>query len=298
MTVFLYRPSPQIPNPSLNAAQTCFDASTFNVRMHRNQIATKSVDLTWIFTQSLFMALNTILWTLSFSEIRAAHSKEIVENHLKQAQECIVAASERWPGVEAAMELYASLIGACLRVYDNGDPITNTFDLVSNGSSPMPSEQENSLLSTPSPSTIVSSLNSPQTSNNVPSPSPSVANALPNESVQQSSHNPKPKSYLTAPPPNTSAAASHKATSTFTTAQLKLPSQRWVPSQSYSISGSPGIMAQGYDQFFTTMGDPYFQYQQMPYIQQHPMESLNHEQQNELMRTLESDSGRHLLGLP
>ncbi|KAL8656284.1 MAG: hypothetical protein Q9210_000375 [Variospora velana] len=98
MIIFLYRPSSQIPNPSLTAARICFEACAFNVRMHRNQVATKSADLSRMWTQPLFMAPNTIVWAISYPEIRKDHSKSIVENHIMQAQECTVAAAERWPG--------------------------------------------------------------------------------------------------------------------------------------------------------------------------------------------------------
>lgn len=46
--------------------------------MHREQMITGSVDVTWIFTQSLFMAFNTVLWSLSYPEIRREHPIEEV----------------------------------------------------------------------------------------------------------------------------------------------------------------------------------------------------------------------------
>ncbi|KAF2738890.1 hypothetical protein EJ04DRAFT_6811 [Polyplosphaeria fusca] len=122
MVVFLYRPSPQVPRPSLDAATQCFDACQFNIYMHKKQIETGSVDLTWIFTQSIFMAINTMLWSLSYSEIRAKHHREEVEGHLLVALDCIELASERWPGVRSALELYRNLITACMKIYDkDGD---------------------------------------------------------------------------------------------------------------------------------------------------------------------------------
>ncbi|KNG90434.1 Zn(II)2Cys6 transcription factor [Aspergillus nomiae NRRL 13137] len=118
MIVFMFRPSPQVPEPSVSAAQKCYEASVFNVAMQREQIATKSVDLTWIFTQSLFMALNTILWSLSYPEIRREHPVDEVKGHLDIALEAIVLAAERWPGVASALLLYKSLVAACLKAYN------------------------------------------------------------------------------------------------------------------------------------------------------------------------------------
>ncbi|KAJ9194219.1 transcriptional regulator family: Fungal Specific TF [Paecilomyces variotii] len=121
MIVFMFRPSPQVPEPSLRAAQMCYEASAFNVGMHREQIATGSVDLTWIFTQSLFMALNTILWSLSYPEIRQEHPLDEVLEYIHVALEGLQLAAERWPGVESALRLYRSLISACLKAYDTAD---------------------------------------------------------------------------------------------------------------------------------------------------------------------------------
>lgn len=126
MVVFLFRPSPQVPRPSLQAAIQCYDACQYNIYMTRKQIETKSVDLTWIFTQAIFMAINTMLWTLSYSEIRRLHCHDEVESHLKVALESIELSSERWPGVASALELYKNLITACMKIYEkDGDiPIT------------------------------------------------------------------------------------------------------------------------------------------------------------------------------
>lgn len=122
MRVFLFRPSPQIPRPSLRAAKECYDACEYNIYMHRDQIESRSVELTWIFTQSIFMAINTILWTLSYAEIRQEHPRDKVKDHLGVALYCIGRASQRWPGAVSAHNLYQHLIDACLQIYDkDGD---------------------------------------------------------------------------------------------------------------------------------------------------------------------------------
>ncbi|KAH9882201.1 hypothetical protein J1614_001373 [Plenodomus biglobosus] len=122
MVVFLYRPSPQVPRPSVQAAMRCYDACKYNIYMSMKQIETRSVDMTWIFVQSIFMCINTMLWTLSYSEVRSCHSREEVEGHLSVAMDSIRLASERWPGVASAMELYYNLTGACMKIFEkDGD---------------------------------------------------------------------------------------------------------------------------------------------------------------------------------
>ncbi|EMD00961.1 hypothetical protein BAUCODRAFT_20945 [Baudoinia panamericana UAMH 10762] len=122
MIVFMYRPSPQVPRPSLAAALKCFDACQYNIYMQREQIQNKNVDLTWIFTQSIFMAINCMLWTLSYVEVRRKHSKASVEKHLETAMDAIQLASARWPGVASAVQLYHNLINAIMKIYEkDGD---------------------------------------------------------------------------------------------------------------------------------------------------------------------------------
>ncbi|KAB8339200.1 hypothetical protein FH972_022134 [Carpinus fangiana] len=148
IVVFLYRPSPQVPRPSGDAAVMCYEACEFNIHMQREQIQTRSVELTWIFTQSLFMAVNTILWSLSYKEVRQLHSREKVKDHLDLALEAIKLASERWPGVSSALELYELLIDACLTIYEKetGDvPISAASPFDSDLSSPSASGVENEL---------------------------------------------------------------------------------------------------------------------------------------------------------
>ena len=115
--ILMYRPSPQIPEPSVQAAKICYEASTYNIAMHKEQMVAGSVDMTWIFTQSLFMALNTVLWSLSYPEIRKEHPIEEVQGHLDMALEVVVFSAERWPGVQSAFLLYKRLVAACLKAY-------------------------------------------------------------------------------------------------------------------------------------------------------------------------------------
>jgi hypothetical protein len=119
MIVFLFRPSPQVPKPSVRAAILCYDASAYNIKIQSKQMETAMVDITWIFLLALFMAVNTILWTISYPEVRALHKKEELEEHIDIALDIIVKCRERWPGTTAASRLYSKLAQACLRSYES-----------------------------------------------------------------------------------------------------------------------------------------------------------------------------------
>lgn len=118
MVVMLLRPSPQVPKPSANAAIRCYVASSTNIKSLSRQMETALVDITWIFVLTLFQAINTILWSISYQEVRDKHSKEELEEDIEIALEIIVKCKERWPGTKAAHQLYSKLARACLRAFD------------------------------------------------------------------------------------------------------------------------------------------------------------------------------------
>lgn len=165
IVILMYRPSPQIPEPSVSAAKICYDAAVFNIDMHREQTITGSVDLTWIFTQSLFMVFNTVLWTLSYPEIRKEHPMEEVQGYLDTALEVIVYAAERWPGVQSALLLYKRLVAACLRAYNTEE----SFVVHSPSNHPTPTSSQDMMTppatSSPSSTTTTSYYSQPNRQN-------------------------------------------------------------------------------------------------------------------------------------
>ena len=124
MIVFMYRPSPQIPQPSTEAAERCYEASIFNIALQKAQVEGNLIDITWIFTQAIFMALNTVLWSLSYQAIRESHPKEEVLSHVQDALTAIDLCADRWPGVQSARQLYEHLIQGCIRAYDFQAPVS------------------------------------------------------------------------------------------------------------------------------------------------------------------------------
>jgi hypothetical protein len=153
MIVFLFRPSPQVPKPSVRSAIMCYDASAFNIKAQAKQLETGMVDITWIFLLSLFMAVNTILWTISYPEVRSLHSKRELEEHMEIALEVIDKCRERWPGTAATSHLYSKLAKACLRSYDSKESSQAPSSLSANSPSSLtdansPSASEHSSTTT------------------------------------------------------------------------------------------------------------------------------------------------------
>lgn len=116
--------------------------------------------MTWVFTQAMFLTINAILWSLSYAEIRVEHPREEVQGHLDVALRCIKQASERWPGVASAFELYTTLIAACMQIYEKAGDVYISA-------------------ASPADTTINEGPNRSQTTSPVAQPAPSMENTSP-----------------------------------------------------------------------------------------------------------------------
>ncbi|ETI22003.1 hypothetical protein G647_06073 [Cladophialophora carrionii CBS 160.54] len=158
MIVFLYRPSPQIPNPSLFAAQQCYSAAIFNIQLQKRQVEAHLIDITWIFTQAIFMALNTVLWCISYPGIRQQHPLEEVQLHIQDALKAIDLCADRWPGVRSAQQLYDNLVLGCLKAYevDNKESPASQSDYLSSTTQDLSSSAASQFATSPASTTNTS----------------------------------------------------------------------------------------------------------------------------------------------
>ena len=310
--ILLYRPSPQIPEPSASAALRCVEAALYNIRLQREQIANKSVDLTWVFTQTLFMELNTVLWALSYPGVRKEKSRKDIEEYVQLAKDGIALASERWPGVESALELYENLAGACLKMYDGdaetsyviGSPSSKpsrplshndvTPPILSNSSTVASSSASRKAPTTAASSSFGSYVGSDQASD-LPSLSPAsprelgVAPAWPSDPLQDAELR-QPRFDYTPGYQNTpfDPTSFYNALPTVVSNLQQCDSDhRGAP----FFTGNPAFYMPSHDEDFYlgTIGDQYSQYLHAPYIPHQPLQSLNQEQQIELMANLENN---------
>ncbi|KAI1873063.1 uncharacterized protein JN550_003316 [Neoarthrinium moseri] len=122
MVVALHRPSPQVPKSSPQSALKCYNSAAFVINISSKQVMAGAIDVTWVFLITLYMSINTLLWTVaSYSEVRSAHSREEVEELINVGLDMIDSCADRWPGTSAASELYSKFAEACLRSYDTRD---------------------------------------------------------------------------------------------------------------------------------------------------------------------------------
>ncbi|KAK5946940.1 hypothetical protein PMZ80_001085 [Knufia obscura] len=200
MIVFMYRPSPQIPNPSPSAAELCYQAAAFNIDLQKKQVENQLIDITWIFTQAIFMALNTILWSISYAEIRSQHPVDEVQHHISNCLAAINMCADRWPGVRSAHQLYGNLISACLKAYDTQIATSPVASGSAMGASHTKTNSSTSQTAQSPVSTSATSFQgpqSPQSYSSYPSMHSSEQASVAYEQMQGATHEAEPGTFVT-----------------------------------------------------------------------------------------------------
>ncbi|GAB0132962.1 hypothetical protein EsDP_00001382 [Epichloe bromicola] len=158
--VVLYRPSPQVPQPSTNAASICFESSKYVINSMQRQMDGSFFSMTWILLIMLSSSLNVLLWSTSYAEVRQAHPRQEVEELLNKALSCLDRCAERWPGTGYTSQLYSAISRACLQSYERSpDHQQPTFSFASPSAA---TEPQSSPESYAHPGSQLSYLNPPQ----------------------------------------------------------------------------------------------------------------------------------------
>lgn len=314
MIIFMYRPSPQIPTPTLDAAQKCYAAAIFNIQMQKRQVEARLIDITWIFTQAIFMALNTVLWCISYPGIRQQHPLEEVQLHIQDALKAIDLCADRWPGVRSAQQLYDNLVLGCLKAYEMDktveSPASDYVSTTTQDVSSSASQFANSPASTAN--TSVYGPQSPQSVHSAHVHNHAFKNAATGyldhtkQIYQPDIAQPSSQSqaiggqYMAAPIPqiDVHSQALHYSLPTFdphnaggyipTTSQggTTWTAAPMMPGILPGITGSPNM---NYDDlpYLASFGHEYSRYLQQSYPSQYQMQTLSEQQQMELMASLE-----------
>ncbi|RVX70184.1 hypothetical protein B0A52_05517 [Exophiala mesophila] len=321
MIVFMYRPSPQIPTPSIDAAQKCYAAAVFNIQMQKRQVEARLIDITWIFTQAIFMALNTVLWSLSYPAIRQQHPLDEVHLHVEDALKAIDLCADRWPGVRSAQQLYDNLVRGCLKAYETDKlaespksdyvSTTNTQDASSSASqfASSPASTANTSIFGPQSPQSTQSVHSVYTNHTFKNAAnlymDHVTRPYGNETLNPSlQHQPAPGAYMdtavttSVPQLNIQSQALHYSLPVFNPSNASglLPtttqgSTAWtapplMPGIIPGITGSPDM---NYDDlpYLAPFGHEYSRYMQQTFPTPNQMQTLSEQQQMELMASLE-----------
>jgi hypothetical protein len=315
MIVMIFRPSPQIPNPTLDAALHCYDAAVYNIHLQKKQVEAQLIDITWIFTQAINMALNTVLWSISYPGVRQAHPIDEVKTHIQAALEAIGQCADRWPGVRSALQLYENLIQSCLKSYDSDRVAESPFSDYMSSAQDLSSAASQSAQS-PSSTTTASFYGpqSPQSAHNVPFSANAVVKHPPNGFMTNNSQALSPSSttstvqtqqHMMHDPAVYGSAAANLAVPpamanfslpTFDPFNTTVPTNgsmaQWTSTLPATTMSTGFARSPNFDYssppWLPTFGDEYSRYLHNIYgPQSNNMNSLSEQQQIELMETLE-----------
>ncbi|KAF8454189.1 fungal-specific transcription factor domain-containing protein [Terfezia claveryi] len=121
LIMFLYRPSPQIPEPSVEATLICYNSAARNVALQKKMFDNRSVDVTFVFIYQISMTITTMIWCCCSEEIRRVHKKETIKAYLDTSISVLSGLAYKWPGTEAAVDVYQKLAKAALSSYDEDE---------------------------------------------------------------------------------------------------------------------------------------------------------------------------------
>ena len=150
--IFMYRPSPQIPSPSLEATLMCYDCAVANIHLERTMVEQRLVDLTWVFMHQIYTVTLTLIWTVYNPEIRRQHTAAEIHAHISMQITLLHSLDARWPGASAAANLFHRLARAALRNYEfDGRKSTSASPPPPRPPPPPPPPQSQNTFSTPPP---------------------------------------------------------------------------------------------------------------------------------------------------
>ena len=330
MIVMIFRPSPQIPSPSFDSALRCYDAAVFNIHLQKRQVEAKLIDISWIFAQAINMALNTVLWCISYPGLRQMHALEEVSGHIQAALIAIELCADRWPGIRSAIQLYENLIQGCLKAYESDrvgeSPYSDYVSSAAYDASSSASQAAQSPASTTNTSVFgpqsPQSIHSNQTFPSVSSHAfKSTANGYidsPAQSALQAGTVPTTSSYQPPSNPQYYTSASSQAPIPATTMHYSLPgfdmlNSSFIPNTSSELpQWNPVTTASAVNTGFAR--SPEFAYNTLPWLASfgdeysryyhqgfgttsNQMQSLDQQQQTELMASLEQSQLPDVSGL-
>lgn len=117
MRIFLFHPTPQLPQPSLDATIRCYDSSVKGIHLQKKMYDEKTIEFTWVYLHQIYTATLTLIWALYNEGVRELHRKEYVESNFEISLSLLTVLAERWPGTEAAADLFSRLAQAALQNY-------------------------------------------------------------------------------------------------------------------------------------------------------------------------------------
>ncbi|UKZ74750.1 hypothetical protein TrVFT333_002420 [Trichoderma virens FT-333] len=114
--MLLLRPSPAIPNPSVNSLKSCYESAVASIRLYNQLYKRDLLVYSWATVHSVFLSTITMLhciWTVP--EVSAQIKLEILMADLKAGSNVLSATGEHWSEAKRTRDILDELSGTTIR---------------------------------------------------------------------------------------------------------------------------------------------------------------------------------------
>ncbi|KAL6886021.1 hypothetical protein GGI43DRAFT_277865 [Trichoderma evansii] len=114
--MLLLRPSPAIPNPSVNSLKSCYESAVASIRLYNQLYKRDLLVYSWVTVHSVFLSTITMLhciWTVP--EVSAQIKLEILMADLKAGSNVLSATGEHWSEAKRSRDVLDELSGTTIR---------------------------------------------------------------------------------------------------------------------------------------------------------------------------------------
>jgi hypothetical protein len=114
--MLLLRPSPAIPNPSVNSLKSCYDSAVASIRLYNQLYKRDLLVYSWVTVHSVFLSTITMLhciWTVP--EVSAQIKLDILMADLKAGSNVLSATGEHWSEAKRSRDVLDELSGTTIR---------------------------------------------------------------------------------------------------------------------------------------------------------------------------------------
>lgn len=114
--MLLLRPSPAIPNPSVNSLKSCYESAVASIRLYNQLYKRDLLVYSWVTVHSIFLSTITMLhciWTVH--EVSARIKPEILMADLKASSNVLSATGEHWSEARRSRDVLDELSSTTIR---------------------------------------------------------------------------------------------------------------------------------------------------------------------------------------
>jgi len=116
--MLLHRPTPVMPEPSIESLRVSFGAAVKLISCIRSLQRERRLDMAWLWAQRLFVAGLTLIYTIwNSDELRNAHAPEEIVNSAQTCATTLAVLTERFPAAAGCRDALETLVSATVKAF-------------------------------------------------------------------------------------------------------------------------------------------------------------------------------------